>query len=123
MHLRGEPIGLSIGGFVVIDKSLVLSVCENDIAYLFLCPKTFNPLRCMHIYFLSTDSLSLVANTWLLMISPDVLTILGTFSFKLLDKLNFVTKNRISNLELLWFWFTTPSDCFGKLFSPSQPIG
>lgn len=88
-----------------------------------LCPKTFNPLRCMHIYFLSTDSLSLVTNTWLLMISPDVLTILGTFSLKLLDKLNFVTKNRISNLELLWFWFTTPSDCFGKLFSPSQPIG
>ena len=26
MHLRGEPIGLSIGGLVVIDKSLVISV-------------------------------------------------------------------------------------------------
>lgn len=70
MHLRGEPIGLSIGGFVVIDKSLVLSVCENDMAYLFLCPKTFNTLRCMYMYFFSTDSLSLVANTRLLTISP-----------------------------------------------------
>lgn len=26
MHLRGEPIGLSIGGLVVIDKSLAISV-------------------------------------------------------------------------------------------------
>ncbi|KAJ7331647.1 hypothetical protein OS493_019239 [Desmophyllum pertusum] len=34
MHLRGEPIGLSIGGFVVIDKSLVLSICGIIISYM-----------------------------------------------------------------------------------------
>ena len=27
MHLRGEPMGLSVGGLVVINKSLALSVC------------------------------------------------------------------------------------------------
>lgn len=27
IHLRGEPIGLSVGGLAVINKSLVLSVC------------------------------------------------------------------------------------------------
>ncbi|RMX56274.1 hypothetical protein pdam_00011436 [Pocillopora damicornis] len=33
MHLRGEPIGLSIGGFVVIDKSLVISLVGIIISY------------------------------------------------------------------------------------------
>ena len=31
MHLRGEPIGLSVGGLVVMDKSLTLSVCSKHI--------------------------------------------------------------------------------------------
>ncbi|XP_078371516.1 uncharacterized protein LOC144655175 isoform X2 [Oculina patagonica] len=34
MHLRGEPIGLSVGGLVVIDKSLALSIVGIIISYL-----------------------------------------------------------------------------------------
>ncbi|XP_078373108.1 uncharacterized protein LOC144656748 isoform X1 [Oculina patagonica] len=33
MHLRGEPIGLSVGGLVVINKSLVLSLVGIIISY------------------------------------------------------------------------------------------
>ncbi|PFX28801.1 hypothetical protein AWC38_SpisGene6471 [Stylophora pistillata] len=34
MHLRGEPIGMSVGGLVVINKSLLLSVVGIIISYL-----------------------------------------------------------------------------------------
>ena len=29
VHLRGDPIGMSVGGLAVINKSLALSVCQK----------------------------------------------------------------------------------------------
>ena len=37
MHLRGDPIGLSLGRLAVINKSLVLSVCPKNEFCLFAC--------------------------------------------------------------------------------------
>ena len=55
MHLRGEPIGLSVGGLVVINKSLALSVCSNHIYFdlRFLSPHLFS-LLFLPFFFLIT---------------------------------------------------------------------
>ena len=33
VHLRGHPIGMSVGGLAVINKSLALSVCQKNCVY------------------------------------------------------------------------------------------
>ena len=53
MHLRGEPIGLSVGGLVMIDKSLTLSVCSKRRYFaLFIFSLSLLPFLSLLFFFL-----------------------------------------------------------------------
>ena len=62
MHLRGEPIGLSVGGLVVIDKSLGLSVCYEDILVHYYLLNLPNDLNIIVIYIMDSDGSSVLGN-------------------------------------------------------------